>query len=159
MIVVVLLILVAVTAITAIFLFLYQRWIDSYWEKRGIYTYRIHNENEYIILETYKTLKTKGLKHGAFVRFYRPFFMTTDLDEIKAILKRDSDHFINRGMYSNPKGDPMSASLARLENQDWKNVRSIVSPIFSSGKFQEYFAKVISNYLDYFLYHITLLLK
>lgn len=134
MIVEVLIFLVAVIVIAAIFLLLYTKWIDSYWEKRGIYTYRAHNENEYIILETYKTLKAKGLKHGAFVRFYRPFFMTTDLDEIKAILKKDADHFINRGMYSNPKADPMSATLARLENQDWKNVRSIVSPIFSSGK-------------------------
>lgn len=45
--------------------------------------------------------------------FYRPSFMTLDLDVVKAILVRDSDHFINRGSYFNVKVDPFSGSLNR----------------------------------------------
>lgn len=131
----VLLTLVALFVTIGTSVFLYIKWLDTYWERKGVFTYRPKNEVGNIALETYKVLKSRGLKYGAFSRFYKSVFMTTDLDVIKAILIKNTDHFVNRGMYSNPKVDPFSATLPALENEVWKNVRNIVSPIFSSGKF------------------------
>lgn len=121
-----------ITAGTSIFL--YIKRIDSYWDRRGVFTYRPKLKNENISFNAYKTLRAKGLKYGGYVRKFKPSFMVVDLDVIKTLLIKDADHFLNRGMYSDPKVDPMSATLTRLENGLWKTIRSTVSPIFSSGK-------------------------
>lgn len=114
-------------------IFLYKIWLDTYWKRKGVYTYSgKHKEN--IDLSFYQELKTRGLKHGGYSKYFRPRFFTIDLDTIKAILIKDADHFLNRRTYSNPKVDPLSNGLLQLKNQEWKNVRSLVSRVFSSGK-------------------------
>lgn len=130
-----LLIFVALFASIAASVLILKEYVDGYWERRGVFTYRPKDKNENIMLETYRTLKTKGLKHGANVRFYKASFVTIDLDIMKAILIKDSDHFMSRGLICNPKTDPTNATLLRLENEDWKRVRLVQSPLFSSGKF------------------------
>lgn len=129
----VLLILVTLFVIVATSVFLTLKYIDGYWARRGVFTYRPKIKGENTAIESYKTIKQKGLRYGAFVKYYRPSLVLVDLEDIKAILIKDADHFLNRGMFSNPKVDPTSASLPRLENQEWKSLRSILSPIFSSG--------------------------
>lgn len=114
-------------------IFLYAKWIGTYWERRGLYTYRKKNKTENMNESAYKDFKAKGIKHGGYISYYRPYFMSIDLNVIKAILVKDADHFTNRGLFSNPKIDPFSNTLPKLESEQWKNVRSIVSPIFSSG--------------------------
>lgn len=110
----------------------YLRRLKSYWERRGLYTYYGNDSTGCI---TYKNIKERGHKHGAFICFYKSSYMPVNLDIIKAILVTDSEHFLNRGLYSNPKVDPLTGTLSQLTNGEWKNVRSIVSTIFSSSKF------------------------
>lgn len=111
-------------------LFVYVKWNKTYWERRGLYTYHGKDKSAGI---TYKLLKEKGLKHGGYNSFLRPCYMPIDLDIIKGILVKDSDHFLNRGLYCNPKDDPLSGIIPMLENQQWKHQRTAVSPIFSTG--------------------------
>lgn len=127
------LVLLAVLATIAASIFVYIKRIESYWDRRGVYTYH-PKKGENLIQGAYKAFKGRGLKYGGCVKYYKPTFLPIDLDVVKDVLIKNSDYFLNRGMYSNPKIDPMSASLPRLENQKWKGLRSIVSPVFSSGK-------------------------
>lgn len=116
---------------TAIFLYVFMKWNQTYWERRGLYTYYGMDRTAGI---TYKAIKANGLKHGGYSSFLRSCYMPVDLDLIKAIMNKNSNHFINRGLYCNPKVDPLTGILPQLENQQWKYERSIVTPIFSSGK-------------------------
>lgn len=135
----VLFLLVSLLVALATSILIYLKSIDVYWERRGVYTYRPKSEDENVAVEAYKDIKAKGLKGGAYVKSCRPRYMPTDLDDLKAILIKDADHFVNRGMYCNPKTDPFSASLVKLENAEWKAVRNVLSPIFSSGEFHKLF--------------------
>lgn len=127
----VLLILLIILISTVICLYLFIKRSQTYWERKGLYTYYGMDRTAGI---TYKAIKERGLKHGAYSSFFRTCYMPVDLDIIKAIMNKNSDHFINRGLYCNPKVDPLTGILPQLENQQWKYERSIVTPIFSSGK-------------------------
>lgn len=105
--------------------------MNDYWERRGLYTYHGKDDTGCI---SYKKIKDKGLRHGGFISFFNPCYMPVDLDIIKAILVTNSDHFLNRGLYYNPKVDPMTAMLPQLPDEQWKYERGVISPIFSSGK-------------------------
>lgn len=128
------LIAVALFAIVGTSVLLYIKYLDTYWERRGFFQYRSKRKGENVLLETYKVMKKSGLKYAGYVKYYRPNLIIRDFDVIKMVMIKDADHFINRGMYYNEKNDPFSATLPKLENELWKNIRSIVSPIFSSGK-------------------------
>lgn len=128
----VLLALSAVFVILVTAILLYKKWLDTYWARRGLYHHKSEGDNN--ILSLYKAIKARGLKHGGYIHYLRPKFTTVDLDTLKAILIKDADHFLNRGMYTNPQVDPLTNSLTRLENEEWKIVRNLVSRLFSSGK-------------------------
>lgn len=74
------------------------------------------------------------LKHGGNINFYKPYFVTTDLEVIKEIVITKFDHFTNHGNYLNEKNDPLSCGLLGLQDKKLKDMRTVLSPAFSSGK-------------------------
>lgn len=118
--------------VIGIFLFVYVKWNETYWERRGLFTY---HEKDKTACITYRLLKEKGLKHGAYICVLRPCYMPIDLNIVKHILIKDANHFVHRGLYCNPRDDPLSGILPQLENHhEWKCQRSVITPIFSSGE-------------------------
>ncbi|XP_048463765.1 thromboxane-A synthase-like [Rhincodon typus] len=55
---------------------------------------------------------------------------------LKQILVKDFSNFVNR-MKVSLISQPLSDSLLFLQDGDWKNVRSILTPTFSSAKMKE----------------------
>lgn len=90
-------------------------------------------------MQTYDELKARGLKHGGNISFFKPQYMTTDLDIIKSILIKDFEHFSSHGFYNNEENDPLSFGLLALEDEKWKKMRSILSPAFSASKYINFF--------------------
>lgn len=117
---------------TIVSFFLYLKWTYTYWTRKGLYMFEGKDSTSRI---SYQAIRNKGLKHGAYRSFFRSHYMPVNLEIVKDILIKNANHFINRGMYCNPKVDPLSATIPQLENEEWKDVRSIVSQIFSPGEY------------------------
>lgn len=85
---------------------------------------------------------TKFQKKDKFAGFFlttSPRILAIDLDFIKNILIKDFDYFHNRGIYFNEKTDPLSANLFFMEGTQWKSMRALLTPTFTSGKIKMMF--------------------
>lgn len=89
----------------------------------------------------YKT-KQLGLKFSGLYFNTTPELLVTDLDLIRQILIKDFDYFPNHGRYVNEADEPISAHLFNLSDDRWKNMRSKISPVFTSGKLKMMFGTV-----------------
>ncbi|CAD7079271.1 unnamed protein product [Hermetia illucens] len=95
----------------------------------------------YITRDLYEKLKGKRDYAGIW-SFKSPMLFVTSADFAKDVLVRDFATFADRGVYSNPKHDPLSGNLFFLEGPDWKSLRSKLSPAFTSGKMKTMFHTV-----------------
>lgn len=93
------------------------------------------------IYNIYKNSKDQVL--GIYL-FFRPALLVRDPVLIKNILTTDFDHFHDRGVYNDPKNDPVASHLFALEGAEWKSLRSRLTPAFTSGKLKGMF-ETISN--------------
>ncbi|XP_019866127.2 probable cytochrome P450 6a14 [Aethina tumida] len=93
--------------------------------------------------DIYFDLKSKGMKHGGVYFLFKPFYFPVDLNIIKSIMQTDFQHFMNHGIFVNEEGDPLSAHLFALEDERWKNLRTKLSPTFTSGKLKMMFNTLV----------------
>ncbi|CAG0920705.1 unnamed protein product [Notodromas monacha] len=76
-------------------------------------------------------------KHGSLYGTFEgknPVYVAADPEIIKAITIKDFDNFVDRRALIPENQKYVSKFLSVLHGQDWKDVRSGVSPVFSSGK-------------------------
>nr|QUF59372.1 cytochrome p450 CYP3044B5 [Brachionus angularis] len=73
--------------------------------------------------------KTMGYYEGSL-----PVVLTADPKLLKLMLIKDFHHFSNRNVFEAFQFDPLDKILSFLKDEEWKNVRSILSTVFSSGK-------------------------
>lgn len=103
------------------------------------------------IYELYKATREPFI--GIYLLF-RPAILVRDPNLVKQILATDFNYFHDRGIYYNPKYDPMSENLFALPGQRWKNLRAKLTPTFSSGKLKGMLPKImdeaerLQNYLQ-----------
>ncbi|KAJ4432914.1 hypothetical protein ANN_15171, partial [Periplaneta americana] len=72
--------------------------------------------------------------------FDRPTLLVNDLDLIKKILVKDSQHFVDHIIAVDEKLDPMFAKiLFSLKGRKWRHTRNNVTPTFTSGKIKKMF--------------------
>ncbi|XP_034947084.1 probable cytochrome P450 6a14 [Chelonus insularis] len=69
----------------------------------------------------------------------RPILIINDPELIKNVLIKDFKHFMERGLTSNDKIEPLSAHLFLLEAKRWRPMRTKLTPVFTSGKLKEMF--------------------
>ncbi|KAM9376748.1 thromboxane-A synthase isoform 2-T3 [Pholidichthys leucotaenia] len=78
-------------------------------------------------------------KHGKVCGYYlvrRPVVVVADPDMLKQVMVKDFSSFPNR-MNNRFVTKPISDSLLMLKNEQWKRVRSILTPTFSAAKMKE----------------------
>nr|QZM07467.1 cytochrome P450 monooxygenase CYP345F10 [Lasioderma serricorne] len=65
----------------------------------------------------------------------KPYLVLRSPDIIKKVLIKDFRHFTNRNFGGDVKADPLAAnSLFIMKNPDWKSLRIMLTPTFTSGK-------------------------
>lgn len=106
----------------------------------------------YVIQNIYNQMKPCGDYCGVF--FSRnPVLLVLSPEFAKTVLVRDFSYFADRGVFSNEKVDPLSANLFFLEGQKWKDIRSKITPTFTSGKLKLMF-KTIFDVGEKFVCHM-----
>lgn len=84
----------------------------------------------------------------------RPFYILRDPDLIKEITITHFDHFMDHASIVHEKLDPvLSNTVIFLTGQKWKNMRSMMSPLFSTSKIRAASKVLVENakdFADYF---------
>ena len=97
---------------------------------RQLFTKKIHLSQG--VSENYK--KYSGPYTG-YYEYTVPAIMIKDVEILNRILIKDFDHFVNRRTFEVPEYDKISGNfLTQIKGNEWKNVRSAVSPTFTSKK-------------------------
>uniref|UniRef100_A0A1A9X3E8 Cytochrome P450 n=1 Tax=Glossina brevipalpis TaxID=37001 RepID=A0A1A9X3E8_9MUSC len=93
-------------------------------------------------LDLYKKFKAEAPFAGFYLSM-RKAVVLLDLDLIKNVLITDFHEFSHRGNYYNVKDDPLSGHLFNLDGPKWKQMRSKLTPTFTSGKMKFMFGTVV----------------
>ncbi|XP_058460174.1 probable cytochrome P450 6a14 [Malaya genurostris] len=97
----------------------------------------------YLNQKLYQEFKRRGERFGGFSFFVIPTVTVVDLDLVKTILVRDFSIFHDRGIYNDPKADPLSGHLFLLEGAPWRSMRRKLAPTFTSGRMKNMFGMII----------------
>lgn len=155
---------VLATVFTLIFLTIcYIKYRHGYWKRKGVSFIKpslilgnlqtlVGGQSVGIITASfYKTFKERGVKYGGAYLLTNPVLVLIDLELIKNIMTKDSQYFINRGVYYNEKYDPLAPDLFNIGGARWKNVRVKISPNYTSGKMKAAFDTMLEccNRIDH----------
>lgn len=134
-------------------LYLYLRYVFSYWQRKGFpYVEPSIPWGNLSLVALRKTSfginiselynKSREPFVGIYF-FFRPGILIRDAELTKKILATDFNSFYDRGVYCNGKQDPLSETLFALPGKRWKNLRSKLSPTFTSGKLKGMFSTIL----------------
>ncbi|XP_030555359.1 probable cytochrome P450 6a14 [Drosophila novamexicana] len=131
----------------------YLRHCYNYWELQGVRQLRPHflfghffklksvHLSE-LLQETYDAFKGKSRVAGTYL-FIRPMAVVTDLDLVKAILIKDFNKFVDRSNTPlNLPENPLAGHLFNLHGEEWRALRTKLSPTFTSGKIKYMFSTI-----------------
>lgn len=132
---------------------LWARQTYSYWKTRGVpqfpTIFPVGNFWSLVRLQTSFTNvidgfynKVSGDFYGIYL-FTKPIFIVKNLDLLHRILGPDFDYFTSHGINNNKEEDPISASLVGLDGDEWKMMRSMLTPAFSLGKLKQFTPQII----------------
>jgi cytochrome P450 family 6 len=147
-------VLVGVLALSLGALYLYFKHRFNYWRDRGVLqlkpSFPFGNCGDLVLMrksfgetfsEHYKLFA--GNAFGGVYMVQRPHLVIRDPDIIKNIVVKDFDHFHDRGFDFDEKIDPLSGNLFMLTGLKWKELRTKLSPTFTSGKMKMMFPTLV----------------
>lgn len=102
------------------------------------------------VVEFYTIMKKRKVKHAGCYFFHEHIYVPIDLDLVKRIMQIDFVHFTDHGVYYTDEGESLSATIFAVGGQRWRNLRTKLSPVFTSGKMKLMFPIMlrISQELD-----------
>ncbi|XP_069943186.1 cytochrome P450 3A41-like [Cherax quadricarinatus] len=136
--------------------YVYSRWRHSYWSSRGIPTPpflpflgHMHKKLSFFqsrwdyFDEVYH--KYGGASLCGLYDLFRPVLMIGDPVLLKGILVKDFDHFVDREIFRTEEGNITNKMLVRKSGDEWKALRAIMTPTFTSGKIRGMFPLVCNK--------------
>ncbi|XP_037949115.1 cytochrome P450 9b2-like [Teleopsis dalmanni] len=143
-----------VVVVTSLALWLIYKWLtihDDEFKKRNIPYEKPYpvvgnfgkammnkESGQKTILEFYK--RNKRHKIVGFFDFRNPVYFINEPEMIKKICIKDFDHFPNHTPFINVDDDPLLAGiLTIMKDQRWKDMRSILTPVFTAVKMRNMF--------------------
>ncbi|XP_014285335.1 probable cytochrome P450 6a13 [Halyomorpha halys] len=134
--------------ITAVLLYLFYRYATStysFWADRNVpflkpvpffgnLWYRIIRKTTMIDDQQMQYNFFGEDRYGGTYLFRKPNLLIKDPQLVEQILIKDFSTFYNRSLNPDPKISPLNKNLLTLQDSQWKNLRSKLTPAFSSGK-------------------------
>lgn len=87
----------------------------------------------------YTELRQKTADYGGAFIIHRPALIVLSPEFAKTVMVRDFATFVDRGVYYNTESDPLSGNLFFIEGDEWRTLRTKISPTFTSGKMKMMF--------------------
>lgn len=138
------------------FLYIHIKHKLNYWQNQ-----QIPHKKPHLLVGNFQGLRkthsmaelfTEYYEHfkgsGPFAGFYfihRAAVVVLDQKLLKNILIKDFNNFTDRGLFSNERDDPLTGRLFLLDGKEWKDMRSKLSPTFSSGKMKAMYPLVLKE--------------
>ncbi|XP_035783644.1 cytochrome P450 6d3-like [Anopheles albimanus] len=131
-------------ALLALAVFVTLKFIYSYWDRHGIPSLKptipfgnlktvVERKESYGVAITNLYHQSEERLVGVYL-LYRPALLIRDAYLAKRIMVADFQYFYDRGIYCNEHREPLSANLFALPGQQWKNLRSKLTPSFTAGQ-------------------------
>ncbi|GJQ85986.1 Cyp6a9 [Trypoxylus dichotomus] len=137
-------------------LIIYVRWLLTYWRRRGVPHLKpsfpfgdFHNPfTKKLFLgpcykEFYDEFKRMGMRFGGIYSYISPVFVPADPNILKSILLEEFSSFYDRGQYVNEVDQPSSAGLSRLSGDRWREMRTKLTPTFTSARMKNMFPLIV----------------
>jgi len=124
---------------------------NQYWKERGVEQikvpygtlsglyYVLARKKNILDFDTDAYVALGNARFGGTVDFGKPSLLIKDPELIRDVLVKDFDHFVDRRKMKLESEPIFQYMLTMLEGQEWKNVRSVVSPTFTTGKIRRMF--------------------
>lgn len=127
---------------------------QNYWKKRGVPHIRPHiiwgnikGVGKHIHLmdpinNVYNTFNGSTVLAGI-TFLIDSVYVATNLEFIKNIMVKDFSNFTDRTSYVNEKDDPLTANMLNLSGKQWQDIRTKLTPTFTSGKMKYMFPTIL----------------
>lgn len=140
----------SVIVLCCVIIYLLSKYFFNYWKRLGfdqmepkfffgnigdLFLLRKSFPNSFI--DFYEQFKHHKFIGGYFM--YKPILFIHDPELVKDILVTNFSSFSDRPRHVDEKKDPISAHLFNIGGQKWRDWRSKLSPVFSSGKLKSMF--------------------
>lgn len=132
-------------------LYLWLKWKHSYWQRRGVRTLPGHwffgHFKDALLMRkpvavVFDELHQQAVDDdiiGIYI-LHKPFLLVRNPELIKKIMITDFHVFSNRHFDGRSNSDKLSSwSLFTIKNPEWKQLRTKMSPVFTSGKLKRVF--------------------
>ncbi|XP_023312541.1 cytochrome P450 9e2-like, partial [Anoplophora glabripennis] len=99
--------------------------------------------------------QSPGTRYTGLYNFHWPVLVIRDPELLKQVAIKDFDHFTDHITFMPTDGDPLfSKSLFGLHGREWREMRTLLSPCFTSSKMKFMFNLITEsaeNFAQYFL--------
>lgn len=141
-----------ISILTLLVYYLYNNY--TYWKRRGV-CYEtplpiignfwgigrtLHFRD--IVIRVYRKFKGQTPFCG-FYMFLTKAALILDLELIKHIMIKDFSNFHDRPIFNNVKDDPLTGHLVTLEGEQWRAMRTKLTPVFTSARMKYMFPTVV----------------
>ncbi|XP_055302489.1 probable cytochrome P450 6d5 [Sitodiplosis mosellana] len=133
--------------------YLYVKYVFSYWKRRGLPfvqptlpyggfgpVFRKEKGFSQHLHDLYRSSDAPIL--GIFASI-RPALLIRDPKVIRDILIKDFQHFWHRGFHYDESVDPLAGNLFSQSGDKWREMRTKLSPAFTSGKLKAMFETIV----------------
>jgi len=154
----------SIAAILAYVIYWYSTYTFNYWKDRGIpylkptpgfgNTRRMFFKISFA--EQFKIFydSSDGKPFCGVFQFRSPILVVRDPNIIRLVMVKDFAYFQDRRVSFNEKKEPLSAHLLNMRGTQWRNLRTKLTPTFTSGKMKMMFnlmnecAEELRNFLE-----------
>lgn len=154
----------AIIVVCSIILYFYGNYAFTYWKRRGFPflspTFPFGNfapsfwqqKSIGVLAEDFYNATSEPFS-GIYAMF-RPILLVRDPELLRHIFVKDFTHFMDRGVFMDEKRDPLSATLFSMSGEKWKNLRTKLTPVYTSGKLKAMFSTIVrcgeflENYME-----------